>query len=475
MIMMIHQSFSQVALGLAPILLLCTGRVLAQSVPEAVPHVVVVQFEAGISLPGKTSTTGLQVFDRRAAAYGLHTIERMYPFLHHVNPTPKTRRNLLALRRTYYVRYSTDATPERVSRDLALAPSIVYAEPVPVNRIREPVSWEHVDPNDPRFNDQPQLGLMRLPEAWDVVKASDGTPKVVIATVDGGGEWRHEDLRANVWTNEDEIPGNGIDDDNNGFIDDLHGVNIANGDTTNNDPTGLLETPGNARHGTAVAGWASAVINNNVGVAGAAWNAEIMHINAGCDSVDNYICYGYEGILYAATNGADIINVSWTTFVSDDQGARHLDQALDLATDMGAQVVAAASSGTPKTVTSSPILYTFKATDGLVFSIEVLGPVTSEQEGLPEPFMVHGNYPNPFRESTRLVVDLPWSATVNVEVFDVMGRRVLSPPPVNLTAGWNRSIRLEGAALPSGLYLYRIRANSPVGIYRKTGRFMRVR
>ena len=138
-------------------------------------------------------------------------------------------------------------------------------------------------------------------------------------------------------------------------------------------------------------------------------------------------------------------------------------------------------SGTPTVVTSSPIPYTFKATDafgatdGLVFSIEIFGPVASEQVGLPESFVVHGNYPNPFRESTRLVADLPWSATLNVEVFDVVGRRVLSPPPMDLPAGWGRSIRLEGATLPSGLYLYRIRATSPVGIHIQAGRFLRVR
>lgn len=215
--MKIHQSFALVALRLVPVPFFCTVRVLAQSGPEVVPNVVVVQFEAGISLPGKTASTGLQVFDRKAAAYGVHTIEPMFPFLDHVDPTPKTRRNLLALRRTYYVRYSADVTPERVSRDLALAPGIVFAEPVPVNHIRGPVRWERIDPNDPRFSAQPQLGLMRLPEAWDVAKSSYGTPKVVIAIVDGGGELQHEVLRANVWTNEDEIPDNGIDDDNSGF------------------------------------------------------------------------------------------------------------------------------------------------------------------------------------------------------------------------------------------------------------------
>ena len=138
-------------------------------------------------------------------------------------------------------------------------------------------------------------------------------------------------------------------------------------------------------------------------------------------------------------------------------------------------------SGAPMVVTSGPIPYTFKATDSigeadsLVFSIEVFSPVASEREGVPESFMVHGNYPNPFRESTRLVVDLPWSATLNVEVFDVVGRRVLSPPPIDLPAGWGQSIRLEGATLPSGLYLYRIRANSPVGIRRQVGHFLRMR
>ena len=337
--MKIHHLFVLVTLGLPPVQFFYAGRALAQNTPEVVPHVVVVQFEAGVSLPGKTSTTGLQVFDQKATAYGVHTIERMYPFLDHVDPTPKTRRNLLALRRTYYVRYSADVIPERVARDLAAAPGIVYAEPVPVNRTRTPVRWERIDPNDPRFNDQPELGLMRLPEAWDVVKSSNGVPKVVIAIVDDGSEWRHEDLRANVWANEDEIPGNGIDDDNNGFIDDVHGVNFANGDDTDNDPT---PSPGNA-HGTSVAGAASAVTDNNVGIAGAAWNAEMMHINTACADFEG-ICYGYEGILYAAMSGADIINTSWGSLVRDDQEVRHANQTVDLATDMGALVVAAAGN-----------------------------------------------------------------------------------------------------------------------------------
>ena len=67
----------------------------------------------------------------------------------------------------------------------------------------------------------------------------------------GGADWQHEDLVANVWTNPDEIADNGIDDDNNGFIDDVHGINLANGDDQDNDPTGLPATPNSTAHGTA--------------------------------------------------------------------------------------------------------------------------------------------------------------------------------------------------------------------------------
>ena len=317
---------------------------MAQEDPDYATDVVVVQFATGVEVANKTSSAGLQEFDRRAARYGVHLIERVYPFLDRVEPTPKTRRNLLALSRTYYVHYTGSAAPQEVAGDLATALGVVYAEPVLVNRTQALATWHPVNPDDPGFGDQPELGLMRLPEAWDVVKGEDGSPRVVIAVVDGGGEWHHDDLHANVWTNPDEIAGNGIDDDGNGFIDDVHGVNFANGDDTDNDPTGLPETPSNTEHGTAAAGSASAVTDNGMGVAGAAWNAEIMHINAGCSNDDGLICYGYRGVLYAAANGADIINVSWSGLAGSDDEVRFIDESLNLVMDMGALVVAASGN-----------------------------------------------------------------------------------------------------------------------------------
>ena len=336
-----------IGLGITAFLLsvaLVEPKAEAQQRPEYVSNVVVVQFAPGVVIANKARASGLQDFDRRATRYGVHLIERVYPFLDHVEPTPKMRRNLLALRRTHYVRYNANTLPVQVAEDLAAAASVVYAEPLLVYRTQALGTWERVDPDDPNFGDQTELRHLRLPEAWDVVKSEDRTPRVVIAIVDAGGEWRHRDLRANVWTNPDEIAGDVIDNDGNGFIDDVHGVNFANGNDTNNDPTGLLETPRSARHGTASAGAASAVADNGVGIAGAAWNADIMHINVACPIGDGGICYGYEGILYAAANGADIINASWSGPVSIHAAAQFYDQSLNLATDMGALVVAAASN-----------------------------------------------------------------------------------------------------------------------------------
>ncbi len=316
---------------------------VAQEIAQYEIGVVVVQFDSTIQIAPKTDRTGLAGFDRIASKYEVFTIERVYPFLDHVLPTSKTRRNLLALRRTYYVYYRAGQDPVAVAREFSGISAVVYAEPVLLNRLDEVDSTEFDDPNDPEFRQQSELHLLRLPEAWAEVKSESRVPKVVIAIVDNGGEWRHQDLRANVWTNEDEVPGNGVDDDQNGFIDDIHGVNFSNRDDTNNDPTREPEFQYNKWHGTATAGAAGAVTDNGIGVAGASWNASLMHINAS-DTTGLGIRYGYEGILYAAMNGADIINTSWTGHIDADLDAQFLDQSLNLATDLGAFIVSAAGN-----------------------------------------------------------------------------------------------------------------------------------
>ncbi|MBR2850416.1 MAG: S8 family serine peptidase [Clostridia bacterium] len=156
--------------------------------------------------------------------------------------------------------------------------------------------------DNPNYNDQVNLGLSNIPNGWTHnEKAPGGSPDVVVAVIDTGVDYNHLDLRNNIWVNPAEIPDNGIDDDGNGYIDDIRGWNCV-GD--NNDP---LDDNG---HGTHVAGIIAAE-NNKQGGIGVAYNCKVMVLKAGNSS-------GYfnnsdiaEAIQYAYMNGADVINMSF--------------------------------------------------------------------------------------------------------------------------------------------------------------------
>ncbi len=173
------------------------------------------------------------------------------------------------------------------------------------------------------------LEQVQAAEAWDV---SHGNADVVIAVIDIGTDWLHEDLVNTLYYNTAEADGTpGFDDDDNGFIDDLHGWDFFEGD---NDPE-----PGSNSyyHGTHVAGTACATTDNNLGVASIAWNTSYMPVRVGQGST---IYNGYEGIFYAAHNGAHILNLSWG---GDNYSAFEQDVIQD-ALDQGAVVVAAAGN-----------------------------------------------------------------------------------------------------------------------------------
>ncbi len=139
------------------------------------------------------------------------------------------------------------------------------------------------------------------PEAWEVTV---GSGEVVIAVVDSGLDFTHPDLAANLWINADEVAGNAIDDDGNGYVDDVHGWDFVAGDAAPypNDANG---------HGTHVAGTIAAAGNNGVGVAGVSWAARLMPLRFldayGVGDTANAIL----AIEYAGANGARIVNNSW--------------------------------------------------------------------------------------------------------------------------------------------------------------------
>ena len=299
-------------------------------------NIVVVQFAPGAAPAAGVLKTGSAAFDRIAERLQVHQMERATPFLDRLASTPATEKGLDALRRTYYVRYRSGEDPYEAAAQLGFSSDVVYAEPLFIHHLAE----KRVDPDDAQFGEQTHLRQMRLPQAWDIVKGEDGNPKVVVAIVDSGTDWRHEDLRDNIWTNPGEVANNGIDDDQNGFIDDVHGANFANEDPAANDPAGDPSLPESGTHGTATASAAGAVTNNGIGIAGSSWNATIMPVHVGCKDNAWGICWGYDGVLYAAMNGADIINTSW-----GDEGLTAFERdALELATNLGSLVVTAAGN-----------------------------------------------------------------------------------------------------------------------------------
>lgn len=163
--------------------------------------------------------------------------------------------------------------------------------------------------NDPRFDDLWGLdntgqtgGLadadIDAPEAWEI---GTGT-EIVVGVIDTGVDYTHPDLAVNMWVNPGEIPDNGIDDDGNGYVDDVHGYDFAYGDADPMDGDG---------HGTHVAGTIAADGNNGIGVTGVNWSAKIMALKFLDDNGEGTDFAAIQAIEYAVMMGADVTNNSW--------------------------------------------------------------------------------------------------------------------------------------------------------------------
>ena len=172
-----------------------------------------------------------------------------------------------------------------------------------------PVEYRNTEPDDFFFEDQWSLEIIDATMAWD--QSTGGQDfngnDVVIAILDDGYDIRHEDLESNYWMNAEEIIGDGIDNDDNGYIDDFMGVNIQSGDGIH----------AGVKHGTQVAGIISAVGNNGLGIAGINWNSKLI-IVSGVSNIAEVIKgmeYLYElKSRYLESNGSKGANIVVNNF-----------------------------------------------------------------------------------------------------------------------------------------------------------------
>ena len=217
-----------------------------------------------------------------------------------------------------------EAVPDALAALQSATATIDYAEP---NFLVRPANT----PNDPNYPNQWHHPKISAPTVWN---SRTDAEDVIVAVIDTGVRYTHEDLAANMWVNPGEIPGNGIDDDGNGYIDDVYGIDEFANDGDPMDESG---------HGTHVAGLVGAVGNNSKGVSGVSWSGvkimALRFIGETGSISDNVRC-----IDYAIANGAKVINASYGGTFSSNIGSNSEAAAIYRAQQAGIIMVAAAGN-----------------------------------------------------------------------------------------------------------------------------------
>jgi len=214
----------------------------------------------------------------------------------------------------------TDRDVPAVCAELSADPAVEFAQP---NYLYRPCET----PNDPEFPDQYAHQLIRMEDAWDI---STGSRDIVVAVLGTGVDVNHPDLKDNIWVNKGEIAGNKIDDDGNGYVDDIHGWDFA---SNSHDMTPWYE------HETEVAGVIGAVGNNGKGVCGVNWKCSIMVLEVEYESDEVA-----ESLDYTAANGARVVNMSFGGDGFGPEGDPVVKAAVDNAYEKGVLLVASAGN-----------------------------------------------------------------------------------------------------------------------------------
>jgi serine protease len=307
-----------------------------------------VKFKQGSGYPEKIRSGEISDIGEFKQIIGEHTLKSFVnpAILKNIEQRKKNDNNLLSsksnigLERIFTIEYQKKIDAKFASEKLSKFEFVEYAEPRYIHKI-----FQDSLPNDSLRGDQYYLRTINAIEAWAHVDTAG--KQVVVSVVDTGVDYYHEDLEGVLYINpgEDGLDDNGndkrtngIDDDGNGFIDDWRGWDFAANNTEegyDNDPM-----PGNP-HGTHVAGIIAAVKNNFIGIAGIGLNTKILPVKIGNDNpFSRGLVNSYDGLLYAAIAGADIINCSWGSGGYSQSEQDVVNQVIEL----GSLIVAAAGN-----------------------------------------------------------------------------------------------------------------------------------
>lgn len=268
-------------------------------------------------------------------------------------PYLNNKTDLPDLSRIYLVTFSKDVNPLLAAAILRADENVEYASPVTIHTT-------NAVPNDALYQNMAHLPQVLAPEAWDIHKGENGEVEILVGINDSGVDWNHPDLLPNLYQNlAEDANGNGativyddvlekwaldpgdldgIDADGNGFVDDLIGWNFTAemDNSIPNDPHAITTNP----HGTHVAGIAAGATNNGIGIASISWNVKFLPTKHGLNYEGRSIHFAYDGLIYLANMGCDVINCSW----GGGQWDPVAQDVIDYCNAMGSVIIASAGN-----------------------------------------------------------------------------------------------------------------------------------
>lgn len=335
---------------LATLLLLLLAVSLA-AVPAYTPGQLL--FKTTDNIQVKQDKTGLATFDSYLQSFGVKSIQPM-------RGMPGNR----------YFKVNLSVMPDVAQMKSLSFAGIEYVEPNYLRKL-------HTVPNDPMFARQLHH-LSSIPQAWSY---TTGNRQIIVGVIDSGLLINHPDLKDNVYINPHEIPDNGIDDDGNGYIDDWCGWDFVHAPEMADVALGDYLDPDNDvndenYHGTHVSGIIGARGNNGIGISGVCWDISILPLRAGfrTSTGDGYLQDddAAAAIIYAADNGAHVVNMSW----GDPNYSAIIADACEYAYDRGVTLVASAGN-TPGPILSYPAKLSTVISVGSVNSAKILSGFSS--------------------------------------------------------------------------------------------------